>query len=172
MSLFSVCFNLCVHTRHILCFQITNLFSSHVSALPLTQLKTYMQQKKNKKKPCTLTNIPTHSVSAEEKLQSHKPVSVWTNASSPKLYHSVFDGTRCTSIKEIERLTASQIKALNLSICLVSVLSRAGEKSERERDYRGEILGWVTDRWEERETDNSCSLRWRSGRKSSEEASE
>lgn len=55
--------------------------------------------------------------------------------------HSVFDGTRCTSIKEIEGLTGSQIKALNLSICLVfSAQSGAREGSEWERDYRGEIF--------------------------------
>lgn len=54
----------------------------------------------------------------------------------PKLDHSVFDGTRCTSIKEIEGLTASQIKALNLSICLVFAQSGAGKGSEWERDFR------------------------------------
>lgn len=56
-------------------------------------------------------------------------------------------GVLGVSIKEIEGLTASQIKALNLSICLVSPQSRAGEGSEWERDYRGEILGRETDRW-------------------------
>lgn len=91
--------------------------------------------------------MPKHSTGTEEELCHHKPRSLCANASSPKLDHSVFDGTRCTSIKEIERLTAGQIKALNLSICLVSVLSGAGERSEWERDYRGEILGSGTDRW-------------------------
>lgn len=81
--------------------------------------------------------------SAEEKtVPSHKPLFVWENASLPKLDHSVFDGTRCTSIKEIEGLTGSQIKALNPSICLFffSAQSGAREGSEWERDYRGEIF--------------------------------
>ena len=63
------------------------------------------------------------------------------DASLPKLDHSVFSGTTCTSIKEIEGLTASQIKALNLSICRVPAQSGAGEGSEWERDNRGEGLG-------------------------------
>lgn len=61
---------------------------------------------------------------------SHKRPFVWAGASLPKLDHSVFDGTRCMSIKETEGLTAGQIKALNLSICQLSVQSqgRAGEE--------------------------------------------
>lgn len=46
----------------------------------------------------------------------------------PKLDHSVFDGTVSVTIKETEGLTAGQIKTLNLSICLVSVQSKAGQQ--------------------------------------------
>lgn len=46
-----------------------------------------------------------------------------------------------TSVKEMEGLTASQMKALNLSIRLVSAQSGAGERSEWEGDYREEIWG-------------------------------
>lgn len=77
----------------------------------------------------------------------HKCLFVWASASSPKLDDSVFDGTRCTTIKETEELTAGQIRALNLSICLGTV-RRAGRESpvsewgsERASgaDYVGEI---------------------------------
>lgn len=60
-----------------------------------------------------------------------------------KLDHSVFDGTRCTRIKETEGLTAGQIKTLNPSICLVSAQRRAGQDrgSDWQRDYREETRG-------------------------------
>lgn len=89
--------------------------------------------------------MPTHPNSTEEKLQT---LYVSVDASLPKLDHSVFIGTRCTSIKEIEGLTASQIKALNHSICLLAAQSRAGKRSEWERDYREEReFREGTDRW-------------------------
>lgn len=74
--------------------------------------------------------MPTHLNSTEggKTVSSHTPLSECVNASLPKLDHSVFEGTKCTSIKEIEGLTDSQIKALNLSICLVSAQSGAGEE--------------------------------------------
>lgn len=62
------------------------------------------------------------------RLMPHKCLFVWASASSPKLDDSVFDGTRCTTIKETEELTAGQIRALNLSICL-GAARRAGRES-------------------------------------------
>lgn len=136
-----------VCVRDILCCQMANLSLFLFVSLPSHQhsythtcreINTNMHPDKH-------ANTPKQH--RGKTVPSHKPLSVWANASLPKLDHSVFDGTRCTSIKEIEGLTASQIKALNLSICLVSAQSGAGEGSERERDYRGEILGRETDRW-------------------------
>lgn len=73
------------------------------------------------------------------RLLPHKRLFVWASASSPKLDDSVFDGTRCTTIKETEELTAGQIRALNLSICLGAV-HRAGQESRAScGDYGGEI---------------------------------
>lgn len=72
------------------------------------------------------------------RLMPHKCLFVWASASSPKLDDSVFDGTRCTTIKETEELTAGQIRALNLSICL-GAARRAGRESrasERRRLWR------------------------------------
>lgn len=66
------------------------------------------------------------------RLMPHKCLFVWASASSPKLDDSVFDGTRCTTIKETEELTAGQIRALNLSICL-GAARRAGRESRAER---------------------------------------
>jgi len=51
----------------------------------------------------------------------------------------------------MEGLKASQIKALNLSICPVFG-TEAGERSEWEGDYRGEMLGG------RKETGNSSSI--------------
>lgn len=44
------------------------------------------------------------------------------------------------SIKETEGLTAGQIKALNLSICLVSVQSRSGHAGEERGESGREII--------------------------------
>lgn len=77
------------------------------------------------------------------RLMPHKCLFVWASASSPKLDDSVFDGTRCTTIKETEELTAGQIRALNLSICLGAARRAGRESRASERasggDYGGEI---------------------------------
>lgn len=71
--------------------------------------------------------------------------------------------SRCMKIKETEGLTAGQIKAVNLSICLISVQSkgRAREGSERQ-DYKEEISGGgeAGDReWKETAEQMSCSMK-------------
>lgn len=144
MCIFSVCKCLC--TRHFVLPNDKSLFFSLCLCPPSEAHYTHTCSEINKNMlPDKHAN--TLKQHRGKTVPSHKPQSVWANASLPKLDHSVFDGTRCTSIKEIEGLTASQIKALNLSICLVSAQSGAGEGSEWERDYRGEVLGRGTNRW-------------------------
>lgn len=70
------------------------------------------------------------------RLPLHKCLFVWASASAAKLDDSVFDGTRCTTIKETEELTAGQIRALNLSICLGAAHRAGREPSERRRLWR------------------------------------
>lgn len=73
-----------------------------------------------------VTNTPKHR---------GKPTNpVCADARLPKLEHRVFDGTWCKSIKETEGLTGSQIKALNLSICVAAAQSQAAKGSEWETD--------------------------------------
>lgn len=130
------------------CCQVTNVLSFLFCVRALPPSASARTHAAKQIQACALTHMPTHSESTEggkknkkkEKISvlSHKRLFVWASASLPKLDHSVFDGTRCMSIKETEELTAGQIRALNLSICLDAARSRAGEGVSG-GDYRDEI---------------------------------